>query len=117
MTNLVSYGMHVVKLAMCRLNVLIPLSRPPIIIEKRSTKLQTRVYLVVGVVMSPMVGVEITSVVGVIIVPMVGVMAILEAVVVDTMEAEEEAREDVVIIDQPRGSKLNTKGTGVGCVV
>ena len=33
------------------------------------------------------------------------------------MEAEAEAREDVVIIDQPRGSKLNTEGTGVGCVV
>ena len=59
----------------------------------------------------------ITPMVGVIIDPMVGVVTILEAVLVVIMEAEDVAREDVVIIDQPRGSKLNTEGTGVGCVV
>ena len=79
--------------------------------------MQTLCYLLAGVMISPLVGVVITLVVGVIIDPMVGVVTILEAGPVVTMEAEAEAKEDVVITDQPRGSKLNTKGTGVGCVV
>ena len=86
----------------------------------RLTRLYTLAYLPAGVVISPVVGVVITPMVGVIIDPMVGVVTILEAVVVVNMEAEEDAREDVVIIDQPqpaRANKLNTKGTGVGCVV
>ena len=116
-TNQLSLVMHVVKLAMCHLTALMQLLRPPIIIGGRLTGLQTLAYLSAGVVISPMVGVVITPMVGVIIDPMVGVVTILEAVVVVTMGAEEGVREDVAIIGQPRGKKLNTEGTGVGCVV
>ena len=102
---------------MCHPTVLMLQLRPPTIIGERLTGLYTPAYLPACVVISPMVGGVITPMVGVIIDPMVSVVTIPEAVLVVTMEAEDEAREDVVIIDQPRGSKLNTKGTGVGCVV
>ena len=94
---------------MSHLTALMQLPRPPIIIGGMLTGLQTLSYLLVGVVITLMVGVTID--------PMVGVVITLEDVLVAIMEAEDVASEGVVIIDQPRGSKLNTEGTGVGCVV